>query len=159
MLKEGMKAPDFCLVGIDETGKEREYCLSGLLKEGKHIVIYFYPRDNTPGCTQEACDFRDSFNRITAKATVVGVSRDSLASHAKFREKNGLNFPLLSDPDHAVLEAYGAWGEKKMYGKTTMGITRSTVLIGKNGLIRKVWPRVAVRGHVDNVIAELATLS
>jgi peroxiredoxin Q/BCP len=121
-------------------------------------VIYFYPRDNTPGCTQEACDFRDSFNRITAKATVVGVSRDGIASHMKFREKNGLNFPLLSDPDHTVLEAYGAWGEKKMYGKSTMGITRSTVLIGKDGTIRKIWPRVAVRGHVDDVISELKKL-
>lgn len=155
MLKQGSKAPEFCLAGIDESGKEGEFCLSGMLKKGKDIVLYFYPKDNTPGCTQEACDFRDSFNRIVGKATVVGVSRDSITSHKNFKEKNGLNFPLLSDPDHKVHEAYGAWGEKKMYGKTTMGAVRSTFLIGKDGKLKKLWPEVKVKGHVDEVIEAL----
>jgi peroxiredoxin Q/BCP len=155
MPKEGAKAPDFCLAGIDESGKEGEFCLSGLIKKGKDIVLYFYPKDNTPGCTQEACDFRDNVNRLASRATVVGVSRDSIASHKTFREKHGLNFPLLSDAEHRIHEAYGAWGQKKLYGKTTMGAIRTTCLIGKDGIIKKLWPSVKVRGHVDEVIEAL----
>lgn len=152
MVQEGKEAPVFCLAGFDEQGLEREICLAELLDRKKKVVLYFYPKDNTPGCTAEACDFRDSFNRLMGRATVVGVSRDSLASHRSFRTKNGLNFILLSDPDHKVLEAYGAWGEKKMYGKTSMGIVRSTFLITEKGIIAKVWPQVKVKGHVDEVI-------
>jgi thioredoxin-dependent peroxiredoxin len=155
MLKTGEKAPDFCLTGIDQSGQEKEFCLSDLLKQKKQIVLYFYPKDNTPGCTQEACDFRDNLNRLTGKALVIGVSRDSTASHLKFRERQALNFPLLSDPDHKVMELYSAWGEKKMYGKPVLGSVRTTVVIGKDGKIGKVWNNVEVKGHVDEVMAEL----
>ena len=124
-------------------------------QKGHPVVLYFYPKDNTPGCTQEACDFRDNLNRLTAKAMVIGVSRDSFASHLKFREKQGLNFSLLSDLDHKVLELYGAWGEKKMYGKPVTGTIRTTVLIGKDGKIKRVWNNVKVKGHVDEVLSEL----
>jgi peroxiredoxin Q/BCP len=155
MIEQGAKAPDFCLNGIDGEGNEKEYCLSDLLREDREVVLYFYPKDNTPGCTQEACDFRDNLNRITGKAVIVGVSRDSIASHRNFREKHGLTFPLLSDPDHKVLDAYGAWGEKKMYGKTTMGVKRSTCLIGADGKVKKLWVDVKVNGHVDEVLKAL----
>lgn len=159
MLKEGMKAPDFCLTGLDESGEEKEISLSGLLKKGVNVVLYFYPKDSTPGCTAEACDFRDSFSRLAGKATVVGVSRDSITSHRSFRVKNSINFILLSDPEHKVLEAYGAWGEKTMYGRKSMGIIRSTFLIGKKGIIAKVWPQVKVKGHVDDVVKELGAIT
>ena len=155
MVKAGDKAPDFCVDGIDKDGKEQEFCLSDALKYKKQIILYFYPKDNTPGCTQEACDFRDNINRLTSKAMVFGISRDSIASHVKFKEKQGLNFPLLSDPAHQVLEMYGAWGEKKMYGKSVAGIIRTTVLIDNDGRIKKVWNNVKVKGHVDEVLAEL----
>lgn len=152
MLNARDKAPDFCLTGIDEAGIEKEFCLSEILKQKKNIVLYFYPKDNTPGCTQEACDFRDNINRLTHKAIVLGVSRDSIASHIKFREKQGLNFPLLSDPDHEVMELFGAWGQKKMYGKSVTGSIRTTILIAKDGNIKKVWNNVKVKGHVDEVL-------
>lgn len=155
MITLGEQAPEFCLSGIDESGTEKEFCLSALLKMKKQIILYFYPKDNTPGCTQEACDFRDNLNRLTSKALVIGVSRDSIASHIKFRDKQGLNFPLLTDPDHNVMEQYGAWGEKKMYGKPVNGAIRTTVLIGKDGIIRKVWNNVKVKGHVDDVLGSL----
>jgi len=155
MLKRGAKAPDFCLTGIDEAGQEREFCLQDLLKQEKQIVLYFYPRDNTPGCTQEACDFRDNLNRLSAKALVIGVSRDGIKGHLRFREKQGLNFPLLSDPEHKVLELYGAWGEKKMYCKPVVSTLRTTVLIGEDGRIRRIWKNVKVKGHVDEVLGEL----
>ncbi len=155
MLNEGMKAPEFCLSGIDEAGNEKEFCLSGLLKEKKKIVLYFYPKDNTPGCTTEACDFRDSFNRIGKKAVVIGISRDSISSHRNFREKYGLNFPLLSDPDQKVLEAYDAWGEKIMYGKATTGTIRTTYIIDTDGKIAKKWSSVKVKGHIDEVMEAL----
>lgn len=155
MIKKGDKVPDFCLQGIDEEGQEKESCLTDLLKQKKQIVLYFYPKDNTPGCTQEACDFRDSLNRLTLKAIVVGVSRDTINSHIKFREKHGLKFPLVSDPDHKVMELYGSWGEKKMYGKTVVSTIRTTVLIGKDGKIKRVWNNVKVKGHVDEVLEEI----
>jgi peroxiredoxin Q/BCP len=157
MPDEGKKAPDFCLKGIDAKREEKEFCLKGLLKEGRPVVLYFYPKDNTPGCTTEACDFRDNMNRITAKATVVGVSPDSIISHKKFNEQHGLNFPLLSDPAHEVMEKYEAWGEKKMYGKTAMGVIRSTYIIGPDGKISKKMLNVKATGHVDKVLAELIT--
>lgn len=146
-----MKAPEFCLSGIDEAGQEKEFCLSDLLKQKKQIILYFYTKDNTPGCTQEACDFRDNLNRLIGKALVIGVSRDSIASHIKFREKQGLNFPLLSDPDHKVLELYGAWGEKKMYGKPVTGTIRTTVLIGRDEKIKRVWHSVPDPPNKSNV--------
>jgi len=154
MLKEGDKAPDFCLKGIDEEGKEKEFCLKDFT--GKKVILYFYPKDNTPGCTQEACDFRDNIERVKSKgAVVLGVSPDSISSHKKFFEKYGLNFPLLSDPDKKVAEAYGAYGEKKMYGKITKGIIRSTFIIDEEGKIKKAFYNVKVKGHVDKVIENL----
>ncbi|NTU41828.1 MAG: peroxiredoxin [Nitrospirales bacterium] len=152
-----MEAPEFCLGGIDGVGNEGEFCLSALLAEGRPVVLYFYPRDNTPGCTQEACDFRDNINRIAPHTLVVGVSTDGIASHRKFREKHGLTFPLLSDPEHSVLASYGAWGEKKLYGKLSEGTIRSTFLIGPDGLVKKVWKGVKVKGHVDEVLTFLRT--
>ncbi len=154
MVKEGDKAPDFCLKGIDEKGEEKEFCLKDF--RGSKLILYFYPKDNTPGCTTEACDFRDNLNRLVSIGyKVVGVSPDSVSSHKKFREKYNLNFPLLSDPDKKVAEAYGAYGEKKMYGKVTKGIIRSTYLIDEEGRIAKVWHNVKAKGHVEKILKEL----
>lgn len=136
------------LNGIDSDGNEHEYTLSDFKET---IVLYFYPKDNTPGCTQEACDFRDNFNRLTNLATVIGVSPDSIQSHKKFREKQELNFTLLSDPEHVLAEKFGVWQEKSMYGRKYMGINRSTFII-KDGKIEKSWDSVKVKGHVDEVI-------
>jgi peroxiredoxin Q/BCP len=150
MLKEGQKAPAFKLEADD--GKQ----LSLADFSGKNVVLYFYPRDNTPGCTREAEAFRDVAAALKKKnAVVLGVSKDSIASHCKFRDKYKLNFPLLSDPDGKVLEKYGAWGEKVMYGKKMMGIIRSTVVIGPDGKIKKVFPKVKVDGHADEVLEVL----
>jgi len=138
MSLEGKKAPDFTLEGSD--GKKHS------LKEyaGKTVVIYFYPRDNTPGCTKEACGFRDMHQELVAKGVVLlGVSKDSLKAHDKFIRDFGLPFTLLSDPDAAMMSAYGAFGEKVQYGKTTMGTIRSTVVIGPDGTVVKHWPKVA----------------
>jgi peroxiredoxin Q/BCP len=154
MLKEGERAPDFSLSGVDEKGEEREYGMNEF--RGKRVVLYFYPKDNTPGCTLEACDFRDSMNRLVRDGiAVLGVSPDSVASHARFQEKQGLNFSLLSDPDRSVAERYGAYGEKKMYGKTSMGIIRSTFIISAKGTIEKVWTKVKAKGHVEEVLKAL----
>lgn len=154
MVKEGEKAPDFCLKGIDEKGEEREFCLKDF--GGKKLILYFYPKDNTPGCTTEACDFRDNLNVLVSKGyQVVGVSPDSVKSHKNFKEKYGLNFPLLSDPDKKVAEAFGAYGEKKMYGKVTKGIIRSTFLIDEEGKIAKAWRNVKAKGHVEKILKEL----
>jgi thioredoxin-dependent peroxiredoxin len=129
-------------------------------KGKQNVVLYFYPRDNTPGCTTEACDFRDNLARLTSADTVVlGVSTDSVASHEKFAKKFELPFTLLADEDHAVAEKYGVWVEKSMYGKKSMGIERATFLITKQGKIAAVWRKVKVAGHVDAVseaVAELA---
>lgn len=155
MLKEGSKAPVFCLDGIDTDGQESSFCLKDILKSGKDLVLYFYPRDNTPGCTTEACDFRDNAARITGKAAVIGISPDSITSHLNFRNKYQLSFPLLCDPEKEVLQKYGAWGEKKSYGKTSMGVIRSTFIIGKDGIIKKIWRNVKAGGHVDQVMSAL----
>jgi len=152
MTEEGKKAPDFRLAGIDSEGNETEYTLSGLLAAGRPLVLYFYPKDNTPGCTTEACDFRDNYNRLTGKATVAGVSPDSTASHKKFNSQHGLNFVLLSDPGHDVLKAYEAWGEKKNYGKVYEGVIRSTYIIDPDGTIRKKMLNVKAAGHVEKVL-------
>ncbi len=150
MLKEGQKAPPFTL----ESADGNKVSLSDFA--GKNVVLYFYPRDSTPGCTREAQAFRDALPSLKKKSAVVlGVSKDSVASHCKFRDKYSLTFPLLSDPDGKVLEKYGAWGEKVLYGKKYMGIIRSTVIIGPDGKIRKVFPKVKVDGHADEVLAAL----
>jgi thioredoxin-dependent peroxiredoxin len=127
---------------------------------GRYAVIFFYPRDNTPGCTLEAQGFRDAKERIEALgASVFGVSKDSISSHHKFRDKYELNFPLLSDPDGAMIEAYGAWGEKTLYGKKSMGILRSTVILDPKGKVVAHFPKVKVKEHVDEVIGALEGLS
>jgi peroxiredoxin Q/BCP len=151
MLEEGTIAPDFTL-SADGGG---EVTLSDY--RGKKVVLYFYPKDDTPGCTTEACNFRDDYSEIlTAGAVVLGVSPDSVTSHDKFRLKYQLPFALLSDPDHRVAETYGAWGEKKMYGKTYLGIIRSTFIIDEEGRIIKVFPRVRPKDHSQQVLAVLA---
>jgi thioredoxin-dependent peroxiredoxin len=152
-VEEGKKAPDFTLAD-DSGGKIK---LSSL--KGSPVVLYFYPRDDTPGCTREACAFRDQQQELTKRgAKVLGVSTDDVASHEKFRDKYQLNFPLLADPDHKVAEKYGAWREKNMYGKKSMGIQRSTFLIDAAGTVRKVWKKVSVDGHDAAVLAALAEL-
>ncbi len=147
MVAVGKKAPAFALES-SEGGKVK---LSDLA--GKPVVVYFYPRDNTSGCTLEAQGFRDALPELAKLgAVVLGVSKDSIASHCKFRDKFGLAVPLLSDPDGKVLEAYGAWGDKVMYGKKMKGIIRSTVLIDRDGKIVKHFPKVSVKGHADAVV-------
>jgi peroxiredoxin Q/BCP len=153
MVAVGKKAPAFAL----ESSDGGQVKLSGL--SGKVVVLYFYPRDNTPGCSLEAQEFRDAVPALEKLgATVIGVSKDSIASHCKFRDKYKLSFPLLSDPEGKVLEAYGAWGDKVMYGKKMKGIIRSTVLIDKTGKVARHWPKVSVKGHVAEVIEAVKTL-
>ncbi len=142
------------LSGLDKDGNEKEYSLEDF--KGKRVVLYFYPKDNTSGCTQEACNFRDNINRLTAKAEVIGVSPDSIKSHQKFREKQDLNFILLSDTEHKLAEEFEVWKEKSMYGRKYMGIERSTFVISPDGNIEKEWRKVKVNGHVDEVLAYLA---
>lgn len=150
MIAVGKKAPAFSL----PSSSGANVSLKDL--KGKTVVLYFYPKDNTPGCTQEACDFRDNFARIQAAgALVFGVSADSIASHRKFQQKLELPFELLSDESHTMLEAYGAWKEKSMYGRTFMGIERSTVVIDANGVVKHMFPKVKVKGHVDEILAVL----
>ena len=138
------------LQGIDIDGIEKEYSLNDF--KGQKVILYFYPKDNTSGCTQEACDFRDSINRLTSFATVIGVSPDSIKSHLNFKEKQSLNFILLSDPEHKLAEAFNVWVEKSMYGRKYMGIERSTFLLDENLNVIKEWRKLKVKGHVDEVI-------
>jgi peroxiredoxin Q/BCP len=153
MLKEGQKAPDFTLASSEGV----EVSLKDL--RGKRVVLYFYPKDDTPGCTREACSFRDSQAQIRKTgAVVLGVSPDAVASHDKFRAKYRLNFPLLADPDKALAKKFGAWGEKLMYGKKVTGLIRSTFLIDGEGVIRKVFPKVRVDGHAEKVLEALKAL-
>ncbi len=150
ILQAGSKAPDFELP--DHTGKT--VSLSQLA--GKNVVLYFYPKDDTPGCTVEACHFRDEHSALEkAGAVVLGVSPDTTKSHQKFATKFSLPFPLLADTEHKVAEAYGAWGEKSNYGRTYMGIIRSTFLIDAQGNVKHVWPKVKVNGHVSEVLSVL----
>ena len=141
------------LQGINIDGIEKEYSLNDF--KGQKVILYFYPKDNTSGCTQEACDFRDNINRLTSFATVIGVSPDSIKSHLKFKEKQSLNFILLSDPEHKLAEAFNVWVEKSMYGRKYMGIERSTFVLDENLNIIKEWRKVKVKGHVDEVIEYL----
>jgi peroxiredoxin Q/BCP len=153
MLQEGMMAPDFALTADGD----REVALSDF--RGQRVVLYFYPKDDTPGCTTEACNFRDDYSEVMAAgAVVLGVSPDSVKSHDKFKLKYELPFALLSDPDHQVAEMYGAWGEKKMYGRTYMGIIRSTFVIDEEGKIVKVFPKVRPKNHSQEVLAALAEM-
>jgi len=150
MLKEGQKAPAFKLPGDD--GKV--HSLKDYL--GKKVVLYFYPKDDTSGCTKQACDFNDNMNRIKRKDTVViGISKDSIKSHLKFKEKYGLNFLLLSDEELKTLEKYDVWKEKSMYGRKYMGVERTTFIIDENGKIKKIFEKVKVPGHVDEVLKNL----
>jgi peroxiredoxin Q/BCP len=149
-IEEGDKAPDFTLQ--DDSGSTVK--LSAL--RGKPVVLYFYPKDDTPGCTKEACSFRDRSAELKKRgAVVLGVSPDDVASHARFRDKFHLNFPLLADAGHKVAEKYGAWREKNLYGKVSMGVQRSTFVIDGEGIVRKAWHKVSVDGHDDQVLAAL----
>ena len=150
-LEAGDKAPAFTL--NDQDGKTHS------LKDyaGQTVVLYFYPKDDTPGCTKEACSFRDNFGAIEeAGAVILGVSADDASSHQKFRAKYDLPFPLLVDEGAKVATKYGAWGEKVLYGKTVIGMTRSTFIIGPDGRLTKVWKRVQADGHADHVLKALA---
>ena len=148
MVKQNDPAPDFTLLADDgET-----VTLSSF--RGRKVVLYFYPKDDTPGCTKEACSFRDDYSLFLAKgAVVIGVSPDEGESHRKFRAKFGLPFYLLSDPTHEVAEAYGAWGEKTIYGRTTVGILRSTFVIDEQGQIARIYRNVHPAGHAQEVLA------
>jgi peroxiredoxin Q/BCP len=152
-LEVGTKAPAFTLKNAEgKSVKLSEF-------KGKPVVLYFYPKDDTPGCTKEACGFRDASAALKKHgAVVLGVSPDNVASHAKFRDKYELPFPLLSDEKHEVAEKYGAWREKNMYGKKSMGIQRSTYLIDEEGKIAKVWARVKPEEHAAQVLEALAAL-
>ena len=141
---------EIVLSGIDNKKIEKEYKLSDF--SGKKFVLYFYPKDNTQGCTQEACDFRDNLNRISKYALIIGISPDSIKSHIKFIEKQNLNFLLLSDPEHKLAEKFNVWVEKSMYGRKYTGIERSTFIINEKGEIEHEWRKVKVKGHVDEVI-------
>ena len=150
----GKKAPAFTL----ESSAGNKLALSSL--KGSIVVVYFYPKDNTPGCTVEAKEFRDACDSfIEQGAVVLGVSPDSIKSHCNFIAKHELNFQLLSDPDHAVAEKYGVWVEKSMYGKKYMGIQRATFLIGKDGKICQIWPKVKPEGHAHEVLETIVSLS
>ena len=154
MPNAGDPAIDFTLA--DQDG--REVRLSDF--SGKTIVLYFYPRDNTPGCTREDCSFRDVHDELLSRgAVVIGISRDSTASHQRFREKQGLPFLLLSDPEAHAIQAWGAWGEKKMMGKAYMGILRQTFLIGPDFRIQKVFPKVSPDGHGGEILKTLESLA
>ena len=150
MLEIGMKAPAFTLQ--DKDG--RSVSLSDFL--GKRVVLYFYPKDNTPGCTRQACAFAGAYEAFRKKdVAVIGISRDSVASHLKFAEKYNLPFVLLSDPELSAIEAYGVWQEKKLYGKVSMGVVRTTFLIDEQGMIQKVMPKVKPDTNAAEILAEL----
>jgi thioredoxin-dependent peroxiredoxin len=150
MVKEGEVAPEFALPTDDGS----TISLSAL--KGKQVVLYFYPKDDTPGCTTESCNFRDNLSMLTSKgAVVLGISPQDVKSHAKFKEKYSLNFPLLVDQDHVVADKYGAWGLKMNYGKEYMGILRTTFVIDKDGIVKKVFEKVHPEGHALEVMAVL----
>lgn len=153
MLKEGNKAPDF--TALDQSGTKVK--LSSF-KGKKNVVLYFYPKDMTPGCTTEACDFRDHYKKFRG-VEIIGVSADSPERHQKFIEKYALPFPLISDTDHKVVNKFKVWQEKNLYGKKYMGIVRSTFIIDKSGILRKIFPKVKVKGHIEEVLAALKELA
>ncbi|HSM07772.1 MAG TPA: thioredoxin-dependent thiol peroxidase [Gemmatimonadota bacterium] len=150
MLSERDIAPDFSL---ESDGGDTVRLAD---QRGRRVVLYFYPKDDTSGCTKEACGFRDALPEFDARgAVVLGVSPDDVDSHEKFRDKYDLNFPLLADPDHSVAKAYGAWGKKKLYGREYEGILRSTFLIDPDGRIEKIYRKVKPAGHANEILAEL----
>ncbi len=152
-LEAGTTAPTFSLPDQDES----DVSLADFA--GKRVILYFYPKDDTPGCTKEACQFNENLSAFARSgATILGVSADKATKHQAFREKYGLTFPLLTDADHAVGEAYGAWGEKMMYGKKVIGVIRSTFLIDTDGTIARAWYSVKADGHAAKVLAELEAL-
>ena len=153
MLKEGNKAPDF--TALDQSGTQVK--LSSF-KGKKNVVLYFYPKDMTPGCTTKACDFRDHYKKFKG-TEILGVSIDSPEKHQKFIEKYDLPFPLISDTDHKVVNKFKVWQEKNLYGKKYMGIVRSTFIIDKSGTLRKIFPKVKVKGHIEEVLAALKELA
>lgn len=153
-LKEGQKAPEFTL----ESTEGKKVSLKDF-KGKKNVVLYFYPKDMTPGCTAEACSFRDNLARVEKTGAVIfGVSTDDVKSHQKFTEKHQLNFPLLADTEKEVVNAYGVWKKKSMYGREYMGIERTTFIIDKSGNIAKIFPKVKVEGHTDEVLKALSEL-
>lgn len=150
MLESGQKAPDFTL--RDKNGKD--VSLSDFI--GKKVVLYFYPKDNTPGCTRQACAFSGLYSEFQKRGIeVIGISKDSTTSHARFAEKHNLNFILLSDPELEAIQAYGVWQEKKLYGKVSMGVVRTTFIIDENGVIEKVMPKVKPDTNAADILAEL----
>ena len=149
----GAPAPDFTA----DTDAGAPLSLAAL--RGRPVVLYFYPRDDTPTCTAEACEFRDLFPRFDSSgATIVGVSTDGVGAHARFREKFALPFPLVADTDHSIADAYGVWQEKSMYGRKYMGVVRTTFLIDRDGRIARVWEKVRARGHAEEVAKAVAGL-
>ncbi len=149
-LKKGDKAPDF--TGVDQDGQT--VSLAGF--KGKKLILYFYPKDNTPGCTNEACNFRDHYGFWLSKGyAVVGVSPDSVASHQKFKAKYNLPFPLISDPEKKIIKAYGAWGPKKLYGREYEGLIRSTFVIDEEGKIEEVFGKVKTKEHTEQIVKKL----
>jgi peroxiredoxin Q/BCP len=149
-LKEGDQAPDITL----DTDAGEKFELSSL--KGKNVVLYFYPKADTPGCTKEACEFRDTGKKFSkANTVIVGVSPDTSKAQAKFKSKFDLPFTLLADSDHTAAEDYGVWKEKSMYGKKYMGVERTTFVIDTNGKIKKVFPKVKVEGHAEEVLAAI----
>ena len=150
MLEIGMKAPEFTL--LDKVGKT--VSLSDFL--GRKVVLYFYPKDNTPGCTRQACAFAASYDRFSAQdGVVIGISKDSVSSHQKFAQKHNLPFILLSDPELLAIQAYGVWQEKKLYGKTSMGVVRTTFIIDEKGSIEKIMPKVKPDSNAEEILTYL----
>ena len=159
-IKEHQTAPDFTLpaIGPEEIVKDGQVRLSDL--KDQIVVLYFYPKDDTTGCTKEACNFRDIYHTLQQRGVVVlGVSPDSVASHQKFADKYGLPFSLLADTETTVSQLYGVYGEKSMYGRKYMGVTRATFLIDKNGVIQKIWPKVKPEAHADEVLQAVDALA
>jgi peroxiredoxin Q/BCP len=155
MLNIGDKAPDF----RGEATIGRTITLSEFQQQGKNVILYFYPKDMTSGCTAEACDFGLHYpNFEEAQTIIIGVSKDTMSSHHKFIEKFNLPFILVSDPELEIIKMYGVWKEKTMYGKKSMGVERTTFLIDKNGVIQKIYPKVKVAGHVAKVLSDLTSL-
>ncbi len=150
MLKEGTKAPEF--KGLNQNGED----VSLSQFSGKKVILYFYPKDNTPGCTAESCNLNNNYEYWQNNGyEVIGVSPDSVQSHKKFEEKHGFKFNLIADTEKEILQAYGAWGEKKNYGKTYMGVIRSTFIINENGIIEKVFAKVKTKEHSQQITTEL----
>lgn len=152
MVEEGKPAPDFALTSdAGETVRLSDF-------RGKPVVVYFYPRDDTPGCTAQACGIRDNYDAFGERgAVVLGISPDDESSHVKFKQKHGLPFTLLADPDHSVADEFGVWGERKLYGKTYMGVERSTFVIDPEGNVARVMRRVKPDTHADQVLEALST--